>query len=168
MQSQLTDAKTYYDLENNNDGQNVPMVLEDSKYIKQEYSQIFAKDDDLGSRQALYLEKVPLFEPLMNSIRENVVEEHKVMIKKEMSQTQKSPEQIEYDDLEQQLEQIQQELAVAKKPQIKQLQTQYDTLTEKLKEVTQRLPPNPIDQLPLENLFKFTLLYEEGENANVA
>lgn len=100
MQSQLTDAKTYYDLENNNDGQNVPMVLEDSKYIKQEYSQIFAKDDDLGSRQALYLEKVPLFEPLMNSIRENVVEEHKVMIKKEMSQTQKSPEQIEYDDLE--------------------------------------------------------------------
>lgn len=57
---------------------------------------------------------------------------------------------------------------MAKKPQIKQLQTQYDTLTEKLKEVTQRLPPNPIDQLPLENLFKFTLLYEEGENANVA
>ena len=50
VQSQLTDAKTYYDQENNNDGQNVPMVLENSKYIKQEYSQVFAKDDDLGSR----------------------------------------------------------------------------------------------------------------------
>lgn len=92
------------------------MVLEGSKYIKQEYSQIFANDDDLGSRQVSYLEKVPLLEPVINSIHENVVEEHKVMIKKEMSQAQKSPEQIEYDDVEQQLEQIQQELAVAKKP----------------------------------------------------
>ena len=62
------------------------MVLEGSKYIKQEYSQIFANDDDLGSRQVSYLEKVPLLEPVINSIHENVVEEHKVMIKKEMSQ----------------------------------------------------------------------------------
>ena len=76
------------------------MVLENSKFIKQEYSQIFAKDDDLGARQVLYLEKVPSLEPLINSIHENVVEEHKAMIKKEMSRTQKSPEQIEYDDLE--------------------------------------------------------------------
>ena len=76
------------------------MVLENSKFIKQEYSQIFAKDDDLGARQVLYLEKVLSLEPLINSIHENVVEEHKAMIKKEMSRTQKSPEQIEYDDLE--------------------------------------------------------------------
>ena len=40
-------------------------------------------------------------------------------------------------------------------------------MTEKLKEAAARLPPNPIDLLPQENLFKFTPLYQDGDNSEI-
>ena len=47
------------------------------------------------------------------------------------------------------------------------MQAQYDELAEKLKQAAASLPPNPIDQLPKENLFKFTLLYTDENSGEI-
>ncbi|CAL6086276.1 Conserved_hypothetical protein [Hexamita inflata] len=160
----MIDAKQYFDDESKVQDSETKLDLE---WIQQRYTKINANQDILGQSQQSYLQSVNQLEQLFKQLKEYIYTLHKDLLLREMSDADKSPEQLAYDQIANEVKQTQTELQSSKKADVKKVQQKYDELVIKLQEAQTKLPANPIDLLPTDNLFKFIQSYIPECDINV-